>query len=165
MKKYDINEIRDRAKVELKPNKKLISRLKRMKIRDVDSIVHPLHDDAFDRIDCLECANCCSHISPIITNKDIERLAKNFRIKAADFIDKYLYLDDENDYVFNQTPCPFLGIDNYCSVYDIRPKACAEYPHTDRVKFQQILELSLKNASVCPVVVDVFDNLKKDFGI
>ncbi len=165
LKKYDIKVLRDKAKVERKSNKKLVARLKKMKPKEVDLLVHPLHDEAFEKIDCLECANCCSNISPIITDRDIERLAKYFRIKPADFVEKYLHLDHENDYVFNNTPCPFLGEDNYCSVYDLRPKACAEYPHTDRVKFQQILDLSHKNTSVCPAVVDVFENLKIELGM
>jgi Fe-S-cluster containining protein len=57
-------------------------------------------------------------------------------------VETYLLLDEEHDYVFRQQPCPFLGVDNYCSIYEVRPKACREYPHTDRDKFHQLLNLS-----------------------
>jgi Fe-S-cluster containining protein len=160
MNKYPIAEVKARAERDLKANKKLVTRLKKMKIKDVDALVHPLHDEAFETIDCLECANCCSNISPIITDRDIERIAKKLRMKPSDLVEKYLYLDSDNDYVFQSAPCPFLGADNYCSIYEYRPKACAEYPHTDRAKFQQILNLSVKNTKVCPAVQQVFNVLR-----
>jgi hypothetical protein len=70
-------------------------------------------------------------------------------------------LDEEYDYVFRQQPCPFLGADNYCSIYDVRPKACREYPHTDRDKFHQLLNLSVKNTVICPAVLEVFEGLEE----
>ncbi|MDP4953161.1 MAG: YkgJ family cysteine cluster protein, partial [Flavobacteriales bacterium] len=54
--------------------------------------------------------------------------------------------------VLHTAPCPFLGEDNKCSVYDSRPKACREYPHTDRKNMHQILNLTMKNTLVCPAV-------------
>lgn len=97
----------------------------------------------------------------MIIDKDIERLAKQFRMKPSEFINQYLYLDSENDYVFKETPCPFLMPDNYCMVYENRPRACREYPHTDRKRFYQILSLSLTNTHYCPAVYEVVDRLKR----
>lgn len=142
----------------------LFQKLKKKKPRDLDAIVHALHDEAFDQFDCLDCANCCSGISPIVTDKDAERLAKSQKIKTVDFISQYLYVDEDQDYVFKQTPCPFLMGDNYCCVYENRPRACREYPHTDRKRFYQILNLTHKNCEVCPVVYAITDELtKKDW--
>ena len=90
----------------------LFKRLKAKKPKDLDDVVHQLHEEAFDQFDCLTCANCCSSISPIVTEKDIERLAKRMRMKAIDFIAQYLYIDEDKDYVFRQTHCPFLMPDN-----------------------------------------------------
>ncbi|MFA8450444.1 MAG: YkgJ family cysteine cluster protein [Bacteroidales bacterium] len=156
-----LSSLKEESKKALKSNKKLGIRLKKMKPGKVDEIVHELHEEVFEEVDCLLCANCCKSISPIVTDKDIQRLAKHFRVKPAEFVEKYLYLDDEQDYVFQNTPCPFLGEDNYCSVYSVRPKACAEYPHTDRRKFTQIIDLSIKNTKICPAVFHVFERLKK----
>ena len=141
----------------------LFKRLKAKKPKDLDDVVHQLHEEAFDQFDCLTCANCCSSISPIVTEKDIERLAKRMRMKAVDFIAQYLYIDEDKDYVFRQTPCPFLMPDNYCMVYEERPKACREYPHTDRKRMYQILNLTHKNCEVCPVVYCITDELVKKF--
>lgn len=142
----------------------LFQKLKKKKPKNLDAIVHTLHNEAFDQFDCLDCANCCSGISPIVTDKDAERLAKNQKMKTVDFISQYLYVDEDQDYVFQQTPCPFLMGDNYCCVYENRPRACREYPHTDRKRFYQILNLTHKNCEVCPVVYAITDELtKKDW--
>ena len=120
-----------------------------------------LHDAEFDRTDCLNCANCCKTTGPLFTNADIERIAKHFKMKPSQFIDAYLRIDEENDYVLQSVPCTFLGDDNYCSIYDVRPKACREFPHTDRKKFQQITNLTLKNAAICPAAFNIVEEMKK----
>lgn len=148
-KPKEVKELAIKYKKELK---KAVQFLKKQNPRKLDDLIHFLHDEAFEKIDCLDCANCCSSISPMISDKDIQGMAKALRMKPHAVTAQYLDMDDENDYVFKQTPCPFLGHDHYCSIYSERPKACSEYPHTDRRKFFQILDLSLKNASVCPVV-------------
>ena len=98
---------------------------------------------------------------PLFTDKDVQRIAKHFRQKPQQFIDTYLRLDEENDYVLQSVPCTFLGADNYCSIYDVRPKACAEFPHTDRKKFQQISNLTLKNVAICPAAFNIVEEMKK----
>ena len=69
--------------------------------------------------------------------------------------------DEENDYVLQSVPCTFLGADNYCSIYDVRPKACREFPHTDRKKFQQISNLTLKNVAICPAAFNIVESMKQ----
>jgi len=156
-----LSEIRNRA-LDLKPEtKSFFDKLRKKKPKNLDKIVHELHDDVFQEIDCLDCANCCKSISPTLYDKDVERLAKHFKMKPSQFVDEYLYVDEEGDYVFKQTPCPFLLPDNYCMAYESRPKACREYPHTDRKRFYQILNLTLKNTEICPAVFDLVEKLKE----
>lgn len=140
-----------------------IKKLKKKKPRKLDAVVHELHDEAFLEFDCLDCANCCKTIGPRLIEKDIDRLAKHFKIKPAALIEKYVKTDEDGDYVFKDHPCPFLMPDNYCMVYESRPKACRDYPHTDRTRFHQILNLSHKNCETCPVVFEIFEELKKNF--
>lgn len=136
--------------------KKIAQRMRKMKKGALDQVIHQLHDEAFVDIDCLLCANCCKTTGPLLTQKDIERIARHFRIKPGAFVEKYLKLDEDHDYVFKSMPCPFLGDDNYCNIYDVRPKACREYPHTDRKNQQGILNLTQKNALICPAVARIF---------
>jgi len=155
-----LSELRNRAK-KLKPEtKSFFAKLRKKKPKNLDKIVHDLHNEVFEEIDCLDCANCCKSISPTLYDKDVERLAKHLKMKPSQFVNEYLYIDDEGDYVFQQTPCPFLLPDNYCMVYESRPKACREYPHTDRKRFYQILNLTLNNTEVCPAVFELVEKLK-----
>lgn len=159
--KIPLSEIRNRALDLKSDNKIFFAKLRKKKPKNLDKIVHNLHDEVFLEMDCLDCANCCKSISPTLYDKDVERLAKHFKMKPSQFVDEYLYVDDEGDYVFKQTPCPFLMPDNYCMAYESRPKACREYPHTDRKRFYQILNLTLKNTEVCPAVFELVEKLKE----
>jgi Fe-S-cluster containining protein len=138
-----------------------VKKIKSKNPRNLDDVVHDLHDEAFSRFSCLDCANCCKTIGPRLTDKDIADLARHLKMKPAAFTEKYVVTDEDGDYVFRDHPCPFLLPDNYCMVYESRPKACREYPHTDRKRFYQILSLSHKNCETCPVVFDIFEELKK----
>lgn len=157
----DLQKHTQLAETRKKENKQFYDKLKRLKPKTLDKNFHELHDEVFETIDCLECGNCCKTTSPIFYNRDIERLAKHFRIKPGEFIDKYLRIDEDKDYVLRVAPCPFLGADNYCSVYEDRPNACREYPHTDRKRMDQILDLTYRNTIVCPAVLEITERLKK----
>lgn len=137
----------------LKKNKKRLDKM--------DNEIHALHEEASERIECLECANCCKSLGPAIYDKDIERMAKALRMKPSEVVETYLRVDEDKDYVFKTMPCPFLMPDNYCSIYESRPKACREYPHTDRKNFVQIYKLTVKNTYTCPIAFDVLLNLTK----
>ena len=139
-----------------------LKKLKRKKRNRLDAIVHDLHVKAFSEFNCLDCANCCKTIGPRLSDKDIEKLAGHTKMKPSEFMGKYIYQDEDNDYVFREKPCPFLAVDHYCLVYDQRPKACREYPHTNRKRFYQILDLTHKNCETCPIVFEIMEELKKE---
>ena len=159
----DLSKLPQKAKIAETNTKKLFENLKRKRPNSLDDVVHKLHDEAFEKIDCLKCANCCKTTSPIFYDRDIDRVAKRLRVKPSDFISHYLHQDEEGDYVLNTAPCTFLDSDNYCSIYEDRPTACREYPHTDRKRFYQILDLTLKNTFVCPAAFEIVEQLKKIF--
>lgn len=149
------------AKDKHNANKKFFQKLKRKPPKNLDYVMQELHDDEFKRTDCLECANCCKTTGPLFTDKDIERIAKFFKLKPQQFIAQYLRIDEDSDYVLQRVPCAFLGTDNYCTIYDVRPKACREFPHTDRKKFQQISNLTLKNVAICPAAFNIVEAMKE----
>ena len=149
------------AKDKHKENKTFFTKLKKKPPKQLDYIMKELHEAEFERTDCLKCANCCKTTGPLFTDKDINRIAKHFRMKPHQFTAQYLRLDEDNDYVLRSVPCTFLGVDNYCLIYDVRPKACREFPHTDRKKFQQISSLTLKNVAICPAAFNIVEAMKK----
>ena len=156
-----LRQLPKKAKEKYSENKKFFAKLKKKTPKNLDYIMQELHDAEFKRTDCLTCANCCKTTGPLFTNADVERISKSFRMKPQKFIDTYLRIDEENDFVLQQVPCTFLGADNYCSIYDVRPKACREFPHTDRKKFQQISNLTMKNGEICPAAFNIVEEMKK----
>ncbi len=156
----ELSELKQLSKSKEKENKKFFGKLKQRKPTDLDSVVSNLHDEAFEKIDCLQCANCCKTTSPIFYMKDIERVAKHLRMKPAVFIQQYLHIDEDRDYVLNSAPCPFLDENNYCTVYESRPAACREYPHTNARKFHRLFDITIKNTAVCPAVYEIVEKLK-----
>lgn len=149
------------AKDKHNENKKYLDKLKKKPPKNLDYMMVDIHEEVFDEVDCLSCANCCKTTGPLFTTADIERISKHFRMKPQAFIEQYLRIDEDKDYVLQQVPCAFLDNENYCMIYDVRPKACREYPHTDRKKFQQIAHLTLKNVAICPATYKVVEEMKK----
>jgi hypothetical protein len=118
-----------------------------------------LHEEAFSKIDCLQCARCCKNYSPRFKTPDIKRISRLLKMKESVFIDTYLKLDDEGDYVVKTVPCPFLGADNHCSIYEDRPSDCRRFPYTDEDVFLKRPRITQKNASFCPAVYYVLEGL------
>lgn len=159
----DLKSFKQESKSDYASIKSLKKPLRKVKPKALDAMFESLHQEVFEEIDCLDCANCCKTTSPIFLNTDIDRLAKVFRMKSSQFIEAYLHRDEEGDYVLNSSPCEFLGEDNKCLVYEHRPKACREYPHTDRKKMHGILDLSIRNTLVCPAVFKIFQQIGKEY--
>jgi Fe-S-cluster containining protein len=118
-----------------------------------------LHEEAFQKINCLDCAACCKNYSPRFKTPDLKRISKHLGMKESHFIDKYLNVDEEGDFVVKSAPCPFLGSDNKCSVYDVRPSDCARFPYTDEDVIIRRKALTLKNSSFCPATFYVLERL------
>jgi Fe-S-cluster containining protein len=156
-----LNQLAKLAKDKQNENKKFFDKLKKKVPKNLDYVMQEIHEREFTRTDCLTCANCCKTTGPLFTLADIERIAKHLRLKPQQFIDKYLRVDEDNDYVLQSVPCTFLDNENYCMIYDVRPKACREFPHTDRKKFQQIASLTMKNVAICPAAYNIVEEMKK----
>jgi uncharacterized protein len=145
--------------------KEYASFFRMLSLRDgskVDAAFHRLHETVFAETDCLSCANCCRTLGPRITGADVRRVSAAMKIRPAELTEKYLRVDEDGDYVFRTMPCPFLDEDNYCRIYDDRPRACRDYPHTDRRRMQQILPLTLKNMACCPAVFEIVRRMKTE---
>lgn len=147
------------AKSKRKEINRFLKKLKQRPPKNLDEQFRTQDELAFEKIDCLDCANCCKTTSPIFYDKDVERMAHHFKLKPSEFFDQYLKIDEDGDQVLKSSPCPFLLEDNKCMAYDSRPKACREYPHTNRKRMHQILDLTAKNTRICPAVSEVVQQL------
>ncbi|APS38829.1 YkgJ family cysteine cluster protein [Salegentibacter sp. T436] len=156
-----LKNLPEKAKDKHKENKKFFAKLRKKPPKDLDRQMQEMHEEEFSRTNCLDCANCCKTTGPLFTNKDIERISKHLKLKPQQFIERYLRIDEDNDYVLQQVPCTFLAADNYCLIYDVRPKACREFPHTDRKDFHKISNLTIKNTAICPAAYNIVEEMKK----
>lgn len=156
-----LNHLHAKAVANFHASKRILQQLKKLKPNKLDKIILNLHTREFAKIHCLECANCCKTISPAIYDRDIRRMALALKTKVSEFIDDYLLEEKEGEYALKTTPCPFLDENNFCEIYESRPKACREYPHTNRKRFYQILDLTAHNSKVCPAVFNMIEELRK----
>ena len=157
-----LNNWQQKARKKRKTNKQFLKKLRTKKGRGAEKKLPELHEEAFSHINCLACANCCKTISPRFKTPDIKRISKHLQMRESEFIEKYLRLDEEGDYVVKSLPCPFLGADNFCSIYDHRPRDCKNYPHTDSGAFIKHPKTTLQNTTTCPAVYYVLERLKEE---
>lgn len=144
-----------------KENRQFLKKLQHKKGRGVEKHLPALHEEAFSHIDCLSCAGCCKTISPRFKTPDIKRIARYLGLKESVFIETYLRLDEDGDYVVQHSPCPFLATDNHCSIYDVRPGDCRRYPYTDTDDFIKRPHTTFQNTLVCPAAYYVLERLKQ----
>lgn len=121
-----------------------------------------LHEEAFEKVDCLQCAACCKNYSPRFKTPDVKRISKHLGMKESFFIETYLRVDEDGDFVVKASPCPFLGTDNFCSIYAVRPSDCSRFPYTDEDVIIKRQALTLKNATFCPITFFVLERLEQE---
>lgn len=157
----DINSFKITSENRKKENEGFFKKLKLKTPKNLDNLFHAAHEKVFEKTNCLHCANCCKTTSPIFYQRDIENAAKATSLKPGEFIQKYLFMDEDGDFVLQSAPCPFLDNENYCKIYTNRPTACREYPHTNRKKMHQILDITYRNTLVCPAVLEIVELVRK----
>ena len=151
-KEIDIEYYHQLALQKQKEHRKFLGNLKKKAPKNLDKIALEIHQEVFEEIDCTACANCCKTLGPDFKEADITRIAKYFKMKLPAFEAEFLEVDEDGDKVFKSMPCPFLGGDNLCSIYDVRP--------TDRKKIYQINHLTIKNTLTCPAAYLFVEKLK-----
>jgi Fe-S-cluster containining protein len=128
----------------------------------VDKTVHELLEEVSGRIDCTTCANCCKVARPVLGPTDVKRLGTRLKMPESDFLDHFLKKDEEGaGWLFKSLPCPFL-CDNRCTVYEDRPRECRSFPHLHKRDFTSRLIQVISSYSVCPIVFNVYEGLKRE---
>lgn len=144
--------------------KRLIKRLRNFKLKGKESEIESLHNEAFKEVDCLQCANCCTSIPPIVSRRDAKRIARHLNMQVKDFESTFLKRDTDGDTVINKSPCPFLESDNRCRIYEVRPAACRQYPHSGDYQFVKHLNLHQQNIRYCPALFAIISKIEKELS-
>jgi Fe-S-cluster containining protein len=114
----------------------------------------------WQEVGCTDCANCCKTMTPTFTPKDITRISAHLGMKPQEFKDKWLKKEeDTGDWVNTTQPCQFLK-GNLCSIYDVRPKDCAEFPHHNKKPFDAYNDTFKNNLVHCPATLNLVNRLK-----
>lgn len=128
--------------------------------RGLGKMVAAEDTEVWQQIDCTACANCCKTMTPIFTKADIKRISTHLRITPKAFFDKWLEVEADTGSTVNRTlPCQFL-VDNKCSIYEVRPRDCAEFPHHNKRPFDLYNDTFLQNIDRCPATNLLIEQLK-----
>lgn len=139
-----------------------LKNVKNVKI-DIEPTLVELYRKVCEEIDCRTCASCCKKLRVTLSSDDIQRLSSGLKIEVEDLKNQYLTTDLRGNYTFRGNYCPFLK-DNKCSCYIHRPEECASYPHLYSMNYIFKLKTVLVDCSLCPIVYNVFEELKKMLG-
>lgn len=157
----DLKEFRRKAARKKKPLTAFLNKLDEIVPTDMPELVSRVEATVWRDVHCMECANCCKTMTPTFTAADIKRIATHLKISPADFRKKWLKKEDgATSYVNISQPCQFL-VDNKCSIYEVRPADCAEFPHHDKKPFDAYNETFKNNLVHCPATLLMVDRLKK----
>lgn len=134
--------------------------------RQIDDRVSRIEKEVWKKIDCRSCANCCRHVSPTLSEEDIDRLAERLDTTREQIITTYLDeapSNAESPWIMRTRPCPFLK-DNLCSVYEHRPTNCRDYPYLNKPDLIFRTLSMINRTAECPAVFEVWEKLKRETG-
>jgi Fe-S-cluster containining protein len=165
MEKINLRLFRKKVSINKIAFKRFLSRLEKNPPRGLDTLAVATDLEMWKQTDCLSCANCCKTMSPTYTKKDILRISEHLGMRPDDFKLKYLKVDDEGDWINKKLPCQFLNLeDNKCSIYEVRPRDCAGFPHHTRRRMIDYMHVFKQNIEYCPATYRVVEMMKERLG-
>jgi Fe-S-cluster containining protein len=145
--------------------KRFLTKLDKNPPRGLDRYAVEADAAMWAETDCLSCANCCKTMSPTFNNQDLKRISAHVGMTVAQFKTKYLRLDKDGDWINRKQPCQFLNLkDNKCSIYAVRPKDCAGFPHHTRKRMVDYMHVFKQNIEYCPATYRVVEIMKEKLG-
>jgi Fe-S-cluster containining protein len=131
-----------------------------------DRILRRIAEGIEEQIDCTQCANCCRVATTKVSERDVERLARHFRMAPADFLAEYTTESAEEGTILRRTEeagCVFLE-GNECTVYEARPETCQRFPHVVRGNGSIVSRMweFTDRACYCPIVYNSLEAFKKE---
>ncbi len=163
MAKIDIQKFKRRAYRKKAGLAKFLKKLGNSKIKGLTKTVVEIDKQVWQEVGCLDCANCCKKMTPTYTRKDVVRISKHLGMSYQQFFDKWLEKRKDGDITNKSNPCQFLGKDNKCSIYEIRPDDCAGFPHIVRkdFKYQAKEKTFTNNLTHCPATLRFVEKLQE----
>lgn len=160
MQSFNLRSFKQRMLRNRSTLRRFLTRLENNQPRGLDRIAVQTDAEVWKETDCLACANCCKTMSPTYTKTDIKRIARHFGMSEEAFRKKWLYKDRNGDWLNKKEPCQFLNLeDNKCSIYEIRPKDCAGFPHHTKRRMVDYMHVFKQNVEYCPATYKLVEKM------
>jgi Fe-S-cluster containining protein len=145
-RKFTARVLKDRSRF-----RRFLTKLENNPPQNLDLVSNLAEAEVWNDIDCLACSNCCRTMTPTYTFKDQQRIAKHLNITIKQFREKWLYRNRAGEWMNVHMPCQFLDRrTNLCSIYEVRPADCAEFPHLNKRKMEEYIHVHKQNVQHCP---------------
>ena len=160
----DVKELKLLVKKKEKENYRFRAYLKNNADEEVlDKQFKRLHEKYFKIYDCKKCRNCCKEIGISIDEEELDKICEYLNLDKDIYVEKYLN-EKYGVYSFKEHKCKFLDENNNCKISKCLPETCKEYPYTDKEERLFSLYSIISNASICPVVYEILEELKKEYN-
>lgn len=162
MQAIHLKKLKKKYETQRKTLRSFITRTENNPPKDLDAIMDKIDKEVWSEVHCLDCANCCKLMSPTYTPQDIKRISAHLGMKPKDLKEKWLYKDKKSGDWMNQTqPCQFLNLKtNMCTIYEVRPVDCADFPHFLKKPQKDYLYINKQNIEYCPASMLIIEKLK-----
>lgn len=141
--------------------RRFLNKIAKTPPRGLDTLAVAMDLEMWKKTDCLDCANCCKTMSPTYNKKDLIRISAHLNMSIDDFKRQWLRKDRQGDWINRQQPCQFLNLeDNKCSIYEVRPRDCAGFPHHTRKRMVDYIHVFKQNIEYCPATYRVVQLMK-----
>jgi hypothetical protein len=155
----DLESIRKAAAEKEVENRLLATAVRNISVAEIDRLAHPLAAEITRQIDCTRCGNCCKVQEPGVSREEIQTLAASRSEPETDFKDKFVAYTSEGAAFLCRQPCIFLD-EKICSIYEKRPRACADYPGLERPRLKWRWKQVMENYPICPIVFNMVEQLR-----
>lgn len=161
MEKINLRLFRRKVAENRSAFRRFLRRIEKNPPRGLDKMAVSADIEMWRKTDCLSCANCCKTMSPTYNRKDLIRISAHIGVSEAEFKSRYLYKDKQGDWINKSQPCQFLNLaDNKCSIYEVRPRDCAGFPHHTKKRMIDYMHVFKQNIEFCPATYRVVELMK-----
>ena len=161
----NLRSFKQKVRHNQKAFKRYLGKIEKNPPRHLDKIAETIDAEVWKEVDCLSSANCCKSMTPTFSGKDIRRIAAHFEITPKEFKERWLEFDKESgDWVNVKQPCQFLNpTNNMCSIYEVRPVDCADFPHLKKKKMVEYIHVHQQNIAYCPATYKMVEKMMERF--
>ncbi len=127
-------------------------------------LVKEASDYTWKNVSCVTCGHCCAEMTPTWKKSEIKRVAESKGMTYKEYYDKYLYTEKKTGDIMNtSTPCQHYNTKTrMCTIYEIRPLDCAEFPHFHRKDFfDQVGDVFIPNMPRCPATLVFVERIEE----